>query len=119
MVTSSPTKKDYLWKQGLNFALLFTHIILLFGISAIAFDREHFEVISNSIYGNNVPLMQSNLADIFVSPWFAYLCLVLIPITLVKERLLKKYNARIYLNVLASLIFGAINFIFIVNLYSV
>lgn len=105
-------------KRTLNLVLLFTHIIFLFAVAAIAFDRESFEAISNARYGNSAPLMQSKLADIFVSSWFAYLCLALIPITLMKESFMKSYNFRIYSNVLASFICGLIIYIFINKLYS-
>lgn len=117
----SRTIKTYevsLLKRTLNLALLFTHIILLFGLSVIAFDRESFAAISNARYSNANPLMQSNLIDIFLSPWFAYLCLVLIPITLMKERFMKSYDVRIYSNILASFICGLIIYIFINKLYS-
>ncbi|MEM5509430.1 hypothetical protein WNY98_11160 [Pseudoalteromonas sp. AS71] len=117
LLSSNKNERVSLWKRILNSALLFSHIVLLLGISVIAFDRERFKGISDATYGDNALLMESNLADIFVSPWFAYLCLALIPIALIKERLLKSYNLRIYLNALASLIFGAMTFIFIVNLY--
>lgn len=117
-LSSIKNERVSLWKRIINAVLLFSHIVLLLGISVIAFDRERFKAISDATYGNRALLMQSNLADIFVSPWFAYLCLTLVPIALMKERLLKSYNLRIYLNALASLIFGAITFIFIVNLYS-
>ncbi|MBQ4858075.1 hypothetical protein [Pseudoalteromonas sp. MMG007] len=113
------THEISLFKRALNLALLFTHIIFLFGIAAIAFDRESFEAISNAKYGNSAPLMQSKLADIFVSPWFAYLCLVLISITIMKERFMKNYDVRIYSNVLASFICGLIINIFIINLYNI
>jgi hypothetical protein len=106
-----------LWKRVLNSGLLFFLRVLLLGVSVIAFDRERFRAISDATYGNSAILMQSNLIDIFVSPWFAYLCLALIPVALMKERLLKSYNPRIYINALASLLFGAITFIFIINLY--
>ena len=112
------TRDISLLKRALNLALLFTHIIFLFGVATLALDRESFEVISNAKYGNSAPLMQSKLADIFVSSWFAYLCLALIPITLMKERFMKSYNVRIYSNVLASFICGLIIYIFINKLYS-
>lgn len=112
------THEISLLKRALNLALLFTHIILLFGVAAIALDRESFEAISNAKYGNSAPLMQSKLADIFVSPWFAYLCLVLIPITLIKERLMKGYNFRVYLNALVTSICGLIIYMFLLKLYN-
>ena len=117
----SRTIKTYevsLLKRTLNLFLLFTHVTLLFGLSVIAFDRESFAAISNARYSNANPLMQSNLIDIFLSPWFAYLCLAFIPMALMKERLLKSYNARIYSNALASFICGLIIYIFICKLYS-
>ena len=113
------THEISLLKRTLNLVLLFTHIIFLFAVAAIAFDRESFEAISNARYGNSAPLMQSKLADIFVSSWFAYLCLALIPITLMKERFMKSYNVRIYSNVLASFICGLIVYIFIINIYNI
>lgn len=113
------TRDISLLKRTLNLALLFTHIIFLFGVAGIALDRESYEVISTERYGNSDLLMQSSLADMFVSPWFAYLCLVLIPITLVKEWFIKGYNTRIYLNALASFISGLIIYIFIINLYNI
>lgn len=116
-LSSIENERVSLWKRALNSALLFSLIVLLLGVSVIAFDRERFRVISDATYGNSAILMQSNLIDIFVSPWFAYLCLAFIPLALVKERLLKSYNPRIYINALASILFGAIIFIFIINLY--
>jgi hypothetical protein len=113
------TRDISLLKRTLNLALLFTHIIFLFGVAGIALDRESYEVISTERYGNSDLLMQSSLADMFVSPWFAYLCLVLIPITLVKEWFIKGYNTRVYLNALASFISGLIIYIFIINLYNI
>lgn len=89
------------WIRALNIVTLvsgcWTGLVLLF----MAWDRQPYVMLSDSIYGSSAPIMNSRVADLLMHKWFAIVIGVVVAGLIVKEFVANPIRKRLWINVVS------------------